>query len=155
MKKVFKFVMWSDFPGVLTCIFYIFALFTPGRQPYFEISEMTTHPKYTVTHARGRWWTSDFANVFLSPGLNSRAELVFPGFKLQGGIFLQIISFKHEPFNFRINPGCLNTAEKRLRMYQIMKIWRGIWISISKTKTCLLIGQKLVKQARKYSKWVD
>ena len=35
------------------------------------------------------------------------------------------------------------------------EIWRGIWISISKTKTCLLIGQKLVKQTRKYSKWVD
>jgi hypothetical protein len=48
-----------------------------------------------------------------------------------------------------------NTAEKRLRMHQIMKIWRGIWISISKTKTCLLIGQKLVKRMRKYSKWVD
>jgi hypothetical protein len=48
-----------------------------------------------------------------------------------------------------------NTAEKRLRMHQIMKIWRGIWISISKTKTCLLIGQKLVKQTRKYSKRVD
>jgi hypothetical protein len=50
-----------------------------------------------------------------------------------------------------------NTAEKRLRMHQIMKIWRGIWISISKTKTktCLLIGQKWVKQTRKYSKWVD
>jgi hypothetical protein len=31
----------------------------------------------------------------------------------------------------------VNTAEKRLRMHQIMKIWRGIWISISKTKTCL------------------
>jgi hypothetical protein len=26
-----------------TCIFYIFAFFTPGKQPYFEISEMTTH----------------------------------------------------------------------------------------------------------------
>ena len=25
----------------------------------------------------------------------------------------------------------------------------------SKTKTCLLIAQKLVKQTRKYSKWVD
>jgi hypothetical protein len=26
-------------------MFYIFAFFTPGKQPYFEISEMTTHPK--------------------------------------------------------------------------------------------------------------
>jgi hypothetical protein len=37
-----------------------------------------------------------------------------------------------------IQPPSPNTAEKRLRMHQIMKIWRGIWISISKTKTCLL-----------------
>jgi hypothetical protein len=29
------------------------------------------------------------------------------------------------------DPGKGNTAEKRLRMHQIMKIWRGIWISIS------------------------
>jgi hypothetical protein len=35
--------MWNDFPHFLTCIFYIFAFFTPGKQPYFEISEMTTH----------------------------------------------------------------------------------------------------------------
>jgi hypothetical protein len=27
----------------LSDIFYIFCLFTPGKQPYFEISEMTTH----------------------------------------------------------------------------------------------------------------
>jgi hypothetical protein len=54
-----------------------------------------------------------------------------------------------------LKPGSHNTAEKRLRMHQIMKIWREISISISKTKTCLLIGQKLVKQTRKYSKWVD
>ena len=26
-----------------TCNFYIFPFFTPGKQPYFEISEMTTH----------------------------------------------------------------------------------------------------------------
>jgi hypothetical protein len=68
--------MWNDFSGFLTCIFYIFAFFTPGKQPYFEISEMTTYPKRTVTHARDHWWTLDFANAFLSPGVNSRAELV-------------------------------------------------------------------------------
>jgi hypothetical protein len=31
----------------------------------------------------------------------------------------------------------------------------GNWNINSKTKTCLLIGQKLVKQTRKYSKWAD
>jgi hypothetical protein len=29
-----------------------------------------------VTHARDHWWTLDFANAFVSPGVNSRAELV-------------------------------------------------------------------------------
>jgi hypothetical protein len=50
----------------------IFASFTPGKQPYFEISEMTTH----TPCARDIWWTLDFATAFLSPGVNSRAELV-------------------------------------------------------------------------------
>jgi hypothetical protein len=64
--------MWNDFPSFLTCIFYIFSIFTPGKQPYFEISEMTTH----TPCARGIWWTLDFASAFLSPCVNSRAELV-------------------------------------------------------------------------------
>jgi hypothetical protein len=29
-----------------------------------------------VTHARDIWWTLDFPNVFVSPGVNSRGELV-------------------------------------------------------------------------------
>jgi hypothetical protein len=29
-----------------------------------------------VTHARDIWWTLDFANAFVSPGVNSRGELV-------------------------------------------------------------------------------
>jgi hypothetical protein len=33
-------------------------------------------PKRTVTHARDHWWTLDFANAFVFPGVNSRAELV-------------------------------------------------------------------------------
>jgi hypothetical protein len=41
---------------------------------YYEISE-DDHPR-TVTHARDHWWTLDFANAFVSPGVNSRAELV-------------------------------------------------------------------------------
>jgi presenilin-like A22 family membrane protease len=43
----------------------------------FEISEMTTHTeRLTIIHARGHWWTLDFANAFVSPGVNSRGELV-------------------------------------------------------------------------------
>jgi hypothetical protein len=45
----------------------------------FEISE-DDHPPNTPTlldtHARDHWWTLDFANAFVSPGVNSRAELV-------------------------------------------------------------------------------
>jgi hypothetical protein len=66
--------MWNDFPSFLTCNFYIFPFFTPGKQPYFEISEMTTHTP--MNRARDNWWTLDFASAFLSPGVNSRGELV-------------------------------------------------------------------------------
>jgi hypothetical protein len=41
---------------------------------YYEISE--EDHRRTVTHARDHWWTLDFANAFVSPGVNSRAELV-------------------------------------------------------------------------------
>jgi hypothetical protein len=41
----------------------------------FEISE-DDHPLKIVGHARDDWWTLDFANAFVSPGVNSRGELV-------------------------------------------------------------------------------
>jgi hypothetical protein len=45
----------------------------------FEISE-DDHPPNTptplVSHTRDNWWTLDFANAFVSPGVNSRGELV-------------------------------------------------------------------------------
>jgi hypothetical protein len=40
----------------------------------FEISE-DDHAR-TVTHARDIRWTLDFPNAFVSPGVNSRGELV-------------------------------------------------------------------------------
>jgi hypothetical protein len=40
----------------------------------FEISE-DDHPRL-VTHANDDWWTLEFANAYLSPGVNSRAEFV-------------------------------------------------------------------------------
>jgi hypothetical protein len=40
----------------------------------FEISE-DDHPSL-VTDARTHWWTLDFANAFVSQGVNSRGELV-------------------------------------------------------------------------------
>jgi hypothetical protein len=33
-------------------------------------------PTPLVTHVRDHWWTLDFANAFVSPGVNSRGELV-------------------------------------------------------------------------------
>ena len=88
--KVLQFVMWNDFPSFLTCFFNIFASFTPGKQPYFEISEMITH----TPCARDIWWTLDFASAFLSPDVNSRAELVpsprlTPGTALRAGYLHQ------------------------------------------------------------------
>jgi hypothetical protein len=62
-------------------VFFIFlpsSLLANSQQPYFEISDdhpPNTEPR-TVTHARDHWWTFDFANAFVSPGVNSRAELV-------------------------------------------------------------------------------
>jgi hypothetical protein len=38
----------------------------------FEISE-DDHPR-TVSHARDHWRTLDFANAFVSPGVNSRGN---------------------------------------------------------------------------------
>jgi hypothetical protein len=47
----------------------------------FEISE-DDHPPNTptplVSHACDHWWTLNFANAFISPGVNSREELVPP-----------------------------------------------------------------------------
>jgi hypothetical protein len=40
----------------------------------FEISE-DDHAR-TVTHVRDIWWTLDFPNAFVSPGVNSMGELV-------------------------------------------------------------------------------
>jgi hypothetical protein len=66
-------LLWETiFQAFLHVLFYIFPFFTPGKQPYFEISEMTTH----TPCARDIWWTLDFASAFHFPGVNSRTELV-------------------------------------------------------------------------------
>jgi hypothetical protein len=71
--------------------FIFFAFFTPGKQPYSEISD--DHP--SLVSARDNWWTLDFANALVSPGVNSRGELVPShgasrrrlGDKLQGHLY--------------------------------------------------------------------
>jgi hypothetical protein len=69
--------MWNDFPDFLPCIFYIFGFFTSYLwQTAIFWDQLDDYPR-TMTHARDHWWTLDFANAFLSPGVNSRAELLF------------------------------------------------------------------------------
>ena len=46
--------------------FVIFASSTPDKHPFFEISEMTTHPTMTTTF--------ESSMLSFSPGVNSRAE---------------------------------------------------------------------------------
>jgi hypothetical protein len=77
---MFTFKNWKNFYSLLCetifqasyMYFLYFPFFTPGKQPYFEISEMTTH----TPCARNIWRTLDLASAFLSPGVNSRTELV-------------------------------------------------------------------------------
>jgi hypothetical protein len=67
-KKVLQFVMWNNFPSFLTCIFLYFC---PSLLANSHILRSVwwppTDPR-TVTHARD--------HAFVSPGVNSRAELV-------------------------------------------------------------------------------
>jgi hypothetical protein len=73
IEKMFYNLLWETiFQAFLHVLFYIFPFFTPGKQPYFEINEMTTH----TPCARDIWWTLDFASAFHFPGVNSRTEFV-------------------------------------------------------------------------------
>jgi hypothetical protein len=56
----------------------------------FEISE-DDHQRL-VTHARDIWWTLDSANAFVSPGVNSRGELVpSNGFRAVGSGIIWVL----------------------------------------------------------------
>jgi hypothetical protein len=76
-KKVLQFVMWNNFPSFLTCIFLSFFASSLLKNSHIlrSVRWPPTEPR-TVTHARDHWWTLDFANAFVSPGVNSREELV-------------------------------------------------------------------------------
>jgi hypothetical protein len=56
----------------------------------------------TVTHARDHWWTLHFANAFVSPGVNSRGELV-PSHgasrRRLGDKICVIIKIRHNPLD--------------------------------------------------------
>jgi hypothetical protein len=69
----------------------------------FEISE-DDHAR-AVSHARDHWWTLDFANAFVSPGVNSRGELVYPRTALRtvgSGITTQHSNFTELKTVFRV-----------------------------------------------------
>ena len=62
--------------SVMYVVFLIFAYFTPGKQLHF-LDQRDYHPRIAVRlRLLMNFTTLDFANAFLSPGVNSRAELV-------------------------------------------------------------------------------
>jgi hypothetical protein len=77
-KKFYNLLYETIFQTFLHVFFIFFAFFTPGKQPILRSVRWppTQNPKRTVTHARDHWWTLDLANAFVSPDVNSRAELV-------------------------------------------------------------------------------
>jgi hypothetical protein len=83
--------MWNDFPSFPTCNFYIFPFFTPGKQPYFEISEMTTHTP--MNRARDNWWTLDLGDnriLYLKFKLSNQKTTFVP----RGNVIFYGISLK-------------------------------------------------------------
>jgi hypothetical protein len=99
-RPKFIYLLWRH-PGVHTALCtYVFlwktSVCTPGwrhMMAYFHVSTRKISDKTSsewhfwsciysvtrtplVTHARDYWWTLDFANDFVSPGVNSVAELV-------------------------------------------------------------------------------
>jgi hypothetical protein len=88
--KVLQFVMWNDFPSFLHVFFYFCLFHSWQTASRFWDGEMTIH----TPCARDIWWTLDFASAFLSPDVNSRAELVpsprlTPGTALRAGYLHQ------------------------------------------------------------------
>jgi hypothetical protein len=67
--------MWNDFPNFLRCTFYIFASSLLANSYILRSVRWPPTVPRTVSHARDHWGTLDLANAFVSPGVNSRAEL--------------------------------------------------------------------------------
>jgi hypothetical protein len=62
---------WNDFQNI--CLLKLKSCF-----PYFldKWGWPPTQDRRSLASARDDWWTLDFANAFVSPGVNSRGELV-------------------------------------------------------------------------------
>jgi hypothetical protein len=76
-KKLYNLLCETIFQAFLHVFFIqFFAFFTPGKQPYFEISE-DDHPLNIVGDRRPRSLMNfRLGYAFVSPGVNSRGELV-------------------------------------------------------------------------------
>ena len=90
----------------------------------------------TVTHARDHWWTLNFANAFLSPGVNSRAELVPSGMALRAVGSGNIKSLVEKIFVFaqsnKVYDSVTTLSEpalgSRLAIYQPnTSCWNHVW----------------------------
>jgi hypothetical protein len=68
--------IWNDFPNIC-----LLKLKSCSSHPYKQSAiflrpvRMTTHSTTLVNHARDHWWTLDFANAFVSSGVNSRGGI--------------------------------------------------------------------------------
>jgi uncharacterized protein with PQ loop repeat len=76
-----------------------------------------------VAHAHDHWWTLDFADVFVSPGVNSRTELVpSPQAYARNGASRRSLGDKYPPFLviIRIERCSLNRTFITIFQHKIM-----------------------------------
>jgi hypothetical protein len=118
----------------------------------FEISE-DDHPLKIVGHARDHWWTLDFANAFVSPGVNSRGELV-PRPELTPGMALRAVgsgtNIKHFPcwytvISTRVGIGKTRNCVEIINMDNVLYFF----YNIAQRNLNLKIGEKLSVQFAK------
>jgi hypothetical protein len=76
MKKVLNLLCETIFQTSLHVFFIFLPSSLPAKSHILRSVRWPPNETRALTHARDRWWTLDFANAFLSPGVNSRAELV-------------------------------------------------------------------------------
>jgi hypothetical protein len=76
MKKVLNLLCETIFQAFLHVFFILLPFSLRAKSHILRSVRWPPTETRTVTHARDHWWTLDFANAFLSPLVNSRAEWV-------------------------------------------------------------------------------
>jgi hypothetical protein len=76
VKKFYNFLCETIFQAFWHVLFIFFASSLLANSPFLRSVRWPPTEPRTVTHARDHCWTLDFANAFVSRGVNSRAELV-------------------------------------------------------------------------------